>query len=291
MRVILKKKKGDGKQISLETKVENTKSDDEFTKRNTLNKETKIEKVKNVVENKNKKKVVNNAVPDFKLTEIQLNNASYEIAVKQDRREFIKYYWSLIKLKQLFIFTFYTSEDYILRSTKITLFILFVSFYLAFTALFFNDNIMRAIYIYKGNTDAAVHIPNIILSSLCCLVASLIIRFVSLNERDISKIMEIKDQDKRKAESEKIKRFTKIKLIILYAISGALIMFFWYYVSAFCAIFKNSQGHYFINVLVTFILCNLWPLAISLIPAFLRRKALDEKKETMYKISQIIAYF
>ena len=52
----IEKKKGDGKQISLETKVENTKSDDEFTKRNTLNKETKIEKVKNVVENKNKKK-------------------------------------------------------------------------------------------------------------------------------------------------------------------------------------------------------------------------------------------
>jgi hypothetical protein len=150
---------------------------------------------------------------------------------------------------------------------------------------------MRAIYIYKGNTDAAVHIPNIILSTLCCLVASLIIRFVSLNERDISKITQLGRPDERERLAKKIEKITKIKLIILYAISGALILFFWYYVSAFCAIFKNSQGHYFTNVLVSFIICNVWPCAISLIPAFLRTKALENGNETMYKISQIVAYF
>jgi hypothetical protein len=234
---------------------------------------------------------ISNAEQDFKLTEDQLNNASFEKATKNDSRTWSRYYWSLLKAKQLFIFTFYTSGDYILRSTKIALFILFISFYLAFTALFFNDDIMRAIYIYKGNTDAAVHIPNIILSTLCCLVASLIIRFVSLNERDISMITQLGLPQERKRLAEKIEKITKIKLIVLYAISGALILFFWYYVSAFCAIFKNSQGHYFTNVLVSFIICNIWPCAISLIPAFLRTKAIEKKNETMYKISQIVAYF
>ena len=241
---------------------------------------------------KEKPAEISNAEQDFKLTEDQLNNASFEKAIKNnDTRTWNRYYWTLLKAKQLFIFTFYTSGDYILRSTKIALFILFISFYLAFTALFFNDDIMRAIYIYKGNTDAAVHIPNIILSTLCCLVASLIIRFVSLNERDISMITQLGLPQERKRLAEKIEKITKIKLIILYAISGALILFFWYYVSAFCAIFKNSQGHYFTNVLVSFIICNIWPCAISLIPAFLRTKALEKKNETMYKISQIVAYF
>jgi hypothetical protein len=73
-----------------------------------------------------------------------LNNAPFEKAKKNDSRTWSGYYWSLLKAKQLFIFTFYTSGDYILRSTKIALFILFISFYLAFTALFFNDD-MRAI--------------------------------------------------------------------------------------------------------------------------------------------------
>ena len=232
-----------------------------------------------------------NVQKDLFLTEDQLNFAEYNTASKQDHRSFIKYYWSLLKMKQLFIFTFYTSDDFILRTTKIALFILFIGFYLTFTALFFNDSIMRAIYIYKGNTNAAVHIPNIILSSLCCLIASLIIRFVSLNEREISKITLLNDERERRQLADKMKGISKVKLIVMYAISGALLFLFWYYVSAFCAVFKNSQGHYFTNVLVAFILCNLWPCVISLIPALLRNKALNSGNETLYKVSQIISYF
>ena len=232
-----------------------------------------------------------NIKKDLVLKEDQLNFAPYQTALDKDKRTFIKYYWSLLKMKQLCIFTFYTSEDYILRTTKIVLFILFISFYLAFTALFFNDSIMRAIYIYKGNTNAAIHIPNIILSSLCCLIMSLIVRFVSLNERDISKIIQ-SPKDERRKLANNLSKIAKIKLFILYAVSGLLICLCWYYVAAFCAVFKNSQGHYLINVLVAFIVCNLWPCVTSFIPAFLRKKALDDgASETLYKVSQIISYF
>jgi hypothetical protein len=259
------------------------------------NKETSKGQIdsKNAQNNKDKKekKKIKNINEDICLTEDQLNYASFKQASKKDSRELIKIYWSLLKMKQLFIFTFYTQGDYILRSTKIALFILFIGFYLTFTALFFNDNIMRAIYIYKGNTDAAVHIPNIILSSLCCLIANLIIRFVSLNEREISKIVQINNEKQRKELSDKMAKIAKIKLIVLYIISGILLVLFWYYISAFCAVFKNSQGHYFTNVLVSFIICNLWPCVISFIPAFLRKKALDKNSKTMYTISQIISYF
>ena len=286
-----KKKDSDSKKH--EQKGKNIKNEKEKEKKHG----SKVQKVR---ENNNgktsgrvfeKEEKPRNIVKDAELTDDQLNKASYDIAYKQDSRSILKIYWSFLKMKQLFIFTFYTSEDYILRSTKIALFILFIGFYLTFTALFFNDSIMRAIYIYKGNTNAAVHIPNIILSSLCCLVANLIIRFVSLNEREISKILQINDPNERKKLSNQMKKISNIKLIVLYSISGALLVLFWYYVSAFCAVFKNSQGHYFINVLVSFIICNLWPCAISLIPAFLRKKALDNNSETMYNVSQILSYF
>ena len=56
---------------------------------------------------------------------------------------------------------------------------------------------MRQIYIYKGNTDAAIHLLNIILSSLCCLIMSLIIRLVSLNERNIAKIVQFPRDERR----------------------------------------------------------------------------------------------
>ena len=227
---------------------------------------------------------------DFIMNEEQLNNADYEIAVSKDKRGFLKIYWSLLKLKQLFIFTFYTSTDYNLRIAKIALFILFVSFYFAFTALFFNDKIMREIYIYKGNTDAAVHIPNIILSSLCCLIMNFIVRFVSLSERDISKINCSRTQEEKKQLCDKTKKLLKIKLIILFSISAVLIALCWYYVAAFCAVFKNSQGHYFTNVLIAFIVCNIWPFVTSLIPPIFRKKGIESQSPCMYKASQIIAY-
>ena len=164
---------------------------------------------------------------DNVINEDQLNNADYNISLEKDKRGYLKLYWSLLKMKQLFIFTFYTYTDYNLRIAKIALFILFVSFYFAFTALFFNDNIMRQIYIYRGNTDAAVHIPNIILSSLCCLIMNFIVRFVSLSERDISKINNERNPEEKKKLSDATKKILKIKLIILFAISGALIALCW----------------------------------------------------------------
>ena len=189
-------------------------------------------------------------------------------------------------MKQLFIFTFYTSIDRNLRVVKIGLFILFVSFYFAFTALFFNDSIMRKIYIYRGNTDAAVHVPNIILSSLCCIIMNFLFNFVSLSDRDM--IRAKKESDKKKVD--KIKTWIKIKTFILLGISTILIGLFWYYVSAFCAVFNNSQGHYFINVLVAFVVCNIWPFVTSLIPAALRKYGLERNSSCMYKASKIVYY-
>ena len=224
------------------------------------------------------------------ISDEQLNSAPYKVASKEDHRGYLKQYWSLLKMKQLFIFTFYTSKDYNLRVAKISLFILFISFYFAFTALFFNDSIMREIYIYKGNTSAAIHIPNIVLSSLCCIIMNIIVRFVSLNERDIAKINCERNPNDKKILGEKLIKIMKIKLYILFGVSALLITLCWYYVSAFCAVFKNSQGHYFINLLVAFIICNIWPCVTSLIPPIFRKKGLDSGSECMYTFSQIISY-
>ena len=221
----------------------------------------------------------------------QLNYAPYEYAINKDMRSYLSIYWSFLKYKQLCIFTFFTKSAGILRSTKIVLFILFIAFYMAFTALFFNDNIMRSLYIYKGNTDAAVHVPNIILSSLCSLIASLIVRFVCLSERDISKVITLGNENERQKLVDKMKKRAAIKIYALFICSIVLTILCWYYVSAFCAVFKNSQKHYLINTLVAFIICNLWPVVTTWIPTVMRKKALENKNNTLYKASQFVAMF
>ena len=213
------------------------------------------------------------------------------MVTSKDLLSYLMTYWNYLKFKQIILFTFFTQSKGILRSTKVALFILFIAFYMAFTALFFNDSIMRALYIYKGNANAAVHIPNIILSSICSFIAGLIVRYVCLNERDISKVLMENHPKDREEMANKVKKSSKIKLLILYAVSGVLILLCWYYVSAFCAVFKNSQKNYLINLLICFLVCNLWPFVTCWIPTIMRRKALDNNNECLYKASQIVSIF
>ena len=117
-----------------------------------------------------------------------------------------------------------------------------------------------------------------------------IVKFISLSDRDINKINCESNPETKKALVEKTKRTLLIKLYIMFAVSGALITLCWYYVAAFCAVFKNSQGQYFINLLIAFIVCNIWPCVTSLIPPIFRNKSLSIGSSCMYKFSQIIAY-
>ena len=120
---------------------------------------------------------------------------------------------------------------------------------------------------------------------------SFIVRFVTLSERNIVAITREKDFDKRKVLAKQTEICLKIKLIVLFVISGLLILLCWYYVSAFCAVFKNSQVNYLLNVLACFIICNLWPCVTSLIAPIFRIYSLKkEDAKCMYKFSQIIAY-
>ena len=131
----------------------------------------------------------------------------------------------------------------------------------------------------------------IILSSLCSFIACLIVRYVCLNERDISKITSERNRENRSALVEKLRRKDKIKLYVLYGITAVLIILCWYYVSAFCAIFKNSQKNYLINFLICYIVCNLWPCVTSIIPTIMRRKALSDRSKCLYNASQIVSIF
>ena len=82
----------------------------------------------------------------------ELNTLDYNIAVYIDKRTYLQYYWSLLKTKQLLIFTFYFNKDYNSYIIKITLFLFAFALYLTVSALFFNryfDNILLGEHMAK----------------------------------------------------------------------------------------------------------------------------------------------
>ena len=71
--------------------------------------------------------IINNS----NLNDEELNTLEYEQAIIYDKRNYFEYYWSLLKKKQLILFTFVPSNDYNLLSLKLSLFL--ISFSLYFT--------------------------------------------------------------------------------------------------------------------------------------------------------------
>ena len=243
----------------------------------------------NNINNQNKigENIINNANYNFNIYE--LNNLNYVDAIKFDKRTYLQYYISLIKLKQLLVFTFYTYSDYNSKILKISLFFFFLGLYLTVNALFFNDSTMHKIYVDEGKFNFIYQIPKIIYSSLISTVIHIIISKLSLTEKDVLKLKEEKDITKLKIE--KISKCLKIKFILLFSLEFLFLLFFWYYISCFCAVYKNTQVHLFNDSLTSFGLSLIYPFAICLIPGTIRIPSLrDETKnlECAYKFSKIL---
>ena len=69
-------------------------------------------------------------------------------------------------------------------------------------------------------------------------------------------------------------------------------LFFWYFISCFCAVYENTQKILIKDTLVSFALSMVYPFGLNLLPGFFRIPALrDEKadKKCLYKISTYVA--
>ena len=225
----------------------------------------------------------------LKLNDYELNNLSYIDALKYDKRNYLKYYLSLLRTKHAIIFTFCTHNDFNSIIIKICLFFFSIGLYITVTTLFFNDSTMHKIYEDEGIFDFIYQIPKILYSTLITSTISTFIKFLSLSE---SNIIELKNQKiNLEIKSNNILKCLKIKFFFFFFFSFLLLFVFWYYVSVFCAVYENTQFYLMKDVLISFVLSLLYPFVLNLFPGIFRiisLKSRDRNKEYLYKISKII---
>ena len=260
----------------------------------------KVEITNNFIDKKNIKNkeisLINNN-SNIKLNEniirynnYELNMLSYEKAKKFDKRSYLEYYFSLLKTKHLLIFSFYPS-DYNSRIIKIDL--LFISFVIYYTvnALFYNDSTMHKIYEDGGSYNFIYQIPQILYSALISSIFNIILKTLSLSERSILKIKHEDNKQNLKNKSQKISKSLDYKFILYFIISFIFLLFFLYYLSCFCAVFKNTQLHLIKDTIISFIVSLIYPIFIYLLPGIIRIPALRTNKKNgiiLYNISKFI---
>ena len=247
-------------------------------------------KIKNSKEilNSNKNKSRKNSSLE-KFTDYELNTLSYKEAKKYDKRLFLSYYFSLIRYKNIFIFAFFPLNDYNSRIIKIDLFFLNFCIYYFLNSLFFNKSTIHKIYKDKGIYNFNYFLPYILLSFIFSHIITIVIKYFSLSESNIIQIKREKTADKAEIKVENVKKRLILKYICFFIFGILFLLFLWYYLSSFGAVYKNTQVFLIINTIISFGFSLLFPFLISIIPGFLRFKSFSRNnKEYMYKISKII---
>ena len=229
----------------------------------------------------------------MKYNDNELNELSYKKALKFDKRTFIQYYFALLKVNHLLIFSFYwNNQDYNSQIIKIFLFFFFFIVHFTINALFFTDETLHNIYIDKGQYNFVYQIPQIIYSSLISDIINVIIKYLSLTENNIIKFKRESTMiDKEKLRLKKIINIIKIKFAGFFIITFIFLIVFAFYIICFCGVYINTQIHLIKDSLVSFSLSLVYPFGIYLIPSGIRLISLRAKKKDLnfiYKLSQIL---
>ena len=243
---------------------------------------------KNIEINK-ENKIKNKKNKDFEnFIDYEINTFSYDKALKYDKRSFYQYYKSLIKAKHPILISFLPVEDYNPILAKASLFLILFSLIYITNALFFSESAIHNIYKEDGKYNISYFMPKILISFLISHTLYVVIKYFFLTERNLVGIKHFYKNDKK---INRTKRIIFLKYIFYFSIGSTILMAFWYYLSSFCAIYKNSQIHLLYNTIICLIISFIYPLIINLIPTLLRIISLKDakrNKKLMYKISKAL---
>ena len=234
------------------------------------------------------------------LNDEELNDLKLGDASKLDKRSFCQYYLYLIKKSNPILFIFHQNYD----SQRMKTIILINNFCLniCVNQLFFTQNIIHKIYSNNNNYKFSAQLTHIILSTIISSVIITIIKLIFLTDRAVNEFKRSLLYIKREEAEKKLNKLMtqiriKNKIFCILAIIFTII--FWYYISCFCAVYKNTQIALIKNTLITFIITLIYPFIVSLIPSFIRIMTLRNADKfgspnsiiiVIYKISQVIAF-
>ena len=99
------------------------------------------------------------------------------------------------------------------------------------------------------------------------------------------------NEDKKeeiKNKIEDILNYLKIKIIIFFATEILIMLFFLYYITGFCQVYKNTQISWIYDIILSFLFLFLVSLVVSLIFSFIYYLAYKKKIRVLYNIILLI---
>ena len=227
-----------------------------------------------------------------KKTDNEMNYLRYESAIKSDKRTYFECYLSLIRTKQLLIFTLYPSNDFNSRVIKICYVFFIYPLFLTINALFIEDSTMHYLYIYSDSVNYMDHLFKIIYATVICFILSKLLEKFIFTEMSILQIKKNDGKD-REQKLRKVYFLVSVKCVLFFALSLIFLFIDWIYISTFCYVFKRTQKFLIIISSMSLGAFLVIPFILNIIPPIFRKIALQKYDEStkrfyLYKLSQIL---
>ena len=202
-------------------------------------------------------------------------------------------YWAALKREHLIIFTFFNCNDYNLLSIKLTRFIFLIVGDMALNTFFFSDDSMHKLFLNYGKYNFIQQIPEITYSTVISLIIEVFLCYLSLTDKSFYLLKEkLLKGDKNKIR--KIIKCTQLKLICFFIFIFVLFVVYWYIISVFCGVYRNSQIIFIKDYVLSFSICLIYPIFLYFLSASLRYCSLRNGKKQcryLYNFSYIIPFF
>ena len=222
---------------------------------------------------------MNNNYQIYNYIDNEINILTYDEAIRIDKRTYTEFYISLIKLKHPLIFSFITKNDYNPKIIKIILFLFSFSLSYTINSLFFTDSTIHNIYFEEGKYDFIYQLPKILYSTIISSSINTLLLFLSLPDKKIIDIKNIKDKEKKEKEKINLFQCLKIKFTLFFILYFLFQILFLYYLSCFCVVYNNTQTYLIKDQMITFTLSLIYPFFLCLIPGIFRIPSLSNKNK------------
>ena len=116
-------------------------------------------------------------------------------------------------------------------------------------------------------------------------IESVFRREEKLMRKDKTYFVDSKQKKIIHATLQKIFKFLKIKITIYIIIEFSLLLFFFYYITAFCEVYKETQKSWIYDSFISFILSNIYELLASFFISLIYETSLKYRIKLLYRIS------
>ena len=232
---------------------------------------------------------INNDLIYLSKSDDNLQELGYESSLIYDKRSFMKMYFSFLKESQIILSTFCSKNylDLFIIKLSFLTFNFQISFFL--NALFYTEDYISEAYHNDGVLNFISSLPKSIYSFMVAMIITNLLRMLSNSKSELMRIIirQRKTRNYINLINIKLLKLRK-KLIVYFTLIILLGIFFLYYVTAFCAVYYNSQIYWLIGCVESFALDSLTALIICVFITFFRYLSIKKRIKYFYSLSNII---